>query len=206
MSDDRIEQFRRMAEADPQNELGHFSLGRALLDAGRHQEAVTSFERVIEINPRNSRAYHLLAVARKEAGDKAAALAALRKGLEVAHERGDLMPRNDMAALMRELGEEPPAFEATQGAAAVEAPAGADNVMCRRCGQARPKMAKRPFKGPLGEQVWANTCQSCWDEWIRMGTKVINELRLNFAIPRHAEMYDQHMKEFLNLDAPADGG
>ena len=33
-----------------------------------------------------------------------------------------------------------------------------------------------------------------------MGTKVINELRLNFADPRHAQLYDQHMKEFLNLE------
>lgn len=205
MSDDRIEQFRKMAEADPENELGHFSLGRALLDAGRHQEAIGSFQRVIGINPQNSRAYHLMAVAQKEAGDKSAALATLRKGCEIAHARGDLMPRNDMAALMRELGEEPPAFEEAQGIAAAAAPVGAENIICRRCGQARPRMAERPFKGPLGEQVWANICQSCWGDWIRMGTKVINELRLDFAIPRHAEVYDQHMREFLNLEAPAGG-
>lgn len=204
MSDERIEQFRKMAEADPENELGHFSLGRALLDAGRYQEAVGSFERTISLNPQNSRAYHLLAVAQKEAGDKAGAIATLRKGFDVAHGRGDLMPRNDMAALMRELGEEPPAIE-EKGVAATTAPAGGDTILCRRCGQAKPKMAERPFKGPLGEQVWANICQSCFAEWIPMGTKVINELRLNFANPRHAEVYDQHMREFLNLEAPAGG-
>jgi Fe-S cluster biosynthesis and repair protein YggX len=205
MSDDRIEQFRKMAEADPENELGHFSLGRALLDAGQPREAVGSLRRVIEINPQNSRAYHLLAAAQKEAGDPGAALATLRKGLEIAHGRGDLMPRNDMAALMRELGEEPPSFAEAPNAAVAAAPVGADNILCRRCGQGRPKMAERPFKGPLGEQVWAHICQTCWDEWIRMGTKVINELRLNFAIPRHAEIYDQHMREFLNLEPPEGG-
>ena len=31
----RIEQFRKMAEADPDNELGHFSLGRALVRCRR---------------------------------------------------------------------------------------------------------------------------------------------------------------------------
>ena len=30
----RIEQFKKMAEADPTNELGHFSLGRAYLPIG----------------------------------------------------------------------------------------------------------------------------------------------------------------------------
>ncbi len=81
--------------------------------------------------------------------------------------------------------------------------AGSNNIVCRRCGQASPKMAERPFKGPLGEQIWASVCQPCWDEWIRMGTKVINELRLSLANPRHAELYDQHMREFLNLGLPA---
>jgi Fe-S cluster biosynthesis and repair protein YggX len=31
------------------------------------------------------------------------------------------------------------------------------------------------------------------------GTKVINELRLDFTNPEDAETYDQHLKEFLNL-------
>ena len=30
----RIDQYRKMASDDPNNELGHFSLGRAYLDAG----------------------------------------------------------------------------------------------------------------------------------------------------------------------------
>jgi Fe-S cluster biosynthesis and repair protein YggX len=200
MDDTRIEQFRKMAEADPDNELGHFSLGKAYLDAGRHQEAVPCFERAISLNPQNSRAYHLLAVAQKEAGDRGGAIGTLRMGFDVAQSRGDLMVRKDIAALMQELGETPPAVEETSlPAAAAAAEAGGEMIVCQRCGQSRPKMPSRPFKGPLGEQVWASICPSCWQEWIHMGTKVINELRLDFADPRHGETYDQHMKEFLNL-------
>lgn len=47
-----------------------------------------------------------------------------------------------------------------------------------------PKMASRPFKGALGEKVWVSTCQPCFNEWIHMGTKVIDST-LNFADPRH---------------------
>ena len=36
---DRIAQFEKMASADPTNEMAHFSLGKAYLDAGRHAEA-----------------------------------------------------------------------------------------------------------------------------------------------------------------------
>jgi len=201
MDDARIEQYRKMAEADPGNELGHFSLGRAYLDAGRFAEAAGCFRRVIELNGQNSRAYHLLAVAQKGAGDCQGALATLREGYAVAHQRGDLMPRNDMAALMRELGEEPPSPDAASkpaGTAAVGAPA-AGQVTCRRCGQTRPQLPKPPFKGELGQCVYASICSECWREWLLMGTKVINELRLDFANPDDAEIYDQHLKEFLNL-------
>ena len=36
---DRIAQFEKMASADPTNEMAHFSLGKAYLDADRHAEA-----------------------------------------------------------------------------------------------------------------------------------------------------------------------
>ena len=42
----RIEQFTRMTQADPDNELGHFSLGKALLEAHRYAEAVAALSRV----------------------------------------------------------------------------------------------------------------------------------------------------------------
>jgi len=50
-----------MAEADPTNELGHFSLGRALIDAGDAAAAVGPLSKVIELNPNISKAYQLLA-------------------------------------------------------------------------------------------------------------------------------------------------
>ncbi len=77
---------------------------------------------------------------------------------------------------------------------------GGETIVCRRCGETRPKMAERPFKGPLGEQVWANICGACWEEWIQMGTRVINEMRLDFANPRHGQIYDQYLREFLKLE------
>lgn len=195
----RIEQFRKMASDDPDNELGHFSLGKAYMEAGRHAEAIPCFERAIDLNPRNSRTYHLLAMAQREAGDISEALSTLRIGFEVARSRGDVKPRQDMAALMRELGESPPEMDESTVAPASPR-AGEGQVVCRRCGQSRPPLQERPFKGPLGEQVLSSVCAACWQEWVRMGTKVINELRLDFARPEHAAVYDQHMKEFLELD------
>ena len=146
MEDARIEQFRKMAEADPENELGHLSLGRALVDARRYAESIPSLQRAIQLNAQNSRAYQLLGLAQKEVGDRAGAVRTLKKGFDVAHARGDLMPRNEIAALLRELGEEPPQVEA---AAPVTAPAaaGEGQIHCRRCGKTArftPRGVRRP--------------------------------------------------------------
>jgi Fe-S cluster biosynthesis and repair protein YggX len=212
VEDPRIEQFIKMTEADPNNELGHFSLGKAYLELGDYQRAVPPLRRTVELAPQNSRAYYLLALAQKGADDRAGAIETLWKGYDVDTSRGDLMPRKDMIALMKTLGVTPPAEDvappATGAAPAAVTPTAVaggqgppgQTITCRHCGQVKPKMAERPFKGPLGEQVWAEVCQACWQEWIPMGTKVINELRLNFADPRAAEAYDHYMKEFLNLD------
>src|SRR3954447_26441812 len=111
----RIEQFRKMAEADPENELGHFSLGRACLDAGQFDQAAQSFERALQLNPNLSKAYQLLADALLKQNLRDPAIARLTQGVKVADERGDLMPRNDMMKTLKDLGA--PVPELKQGAA-----------------------------------------------------------------------------------------
>ena len=66
--DDRIAQFENMATADPENEMAHFSLGNAYMQAERAAEAAVSFERCIELNPDMSKAYQLAGEALIKAG------------------------------------------------------------------------------------------------------------------------------------------
>lgn len=202
MADDaRIEQFRLMTEEDPQNELGHFSLGSALMDAGRHQEAAQAFQRVLALNGQNSKAYQLLGTAQKACGHTDLAIQTLRNGCIIAHKRGDLMPLKAMGDLLRSLGVEPPPVGEKRVEPGERADAAGDGTFsCSRCGSPGPRLPSRPFKGPLGEQVLARVCAACWKEWIGMGTKVINELRLPMFDPQAQELYDRHMKEFLSLE------
>ena len=44
---DRINQFRKMANDDPENELGHYRLGQLLQEAGQYADAVASFRRTL---------------------------------------------------------------------------------------------------------------------------------------------------------------
>jgi Fe-S cluster biosynthesis and repair protein YggX len=191
----RIEQFRKMAEADPNNELGHFSLGRALLDNNQPMDAARSFERALGLNPNLSKAYQLLATALLKAEQKEQAVAQLQAGVKVADARGDLMPKNEMIRMLKELGAEVPLSQKV----AVDREVGEGEVLCARCGQIKPRLPKPPFSHPQGIMIYERICADCWREWIPMGTKVINELRLPLADPQAQKMYDQHMLEFLNL-------
>lgn len=192
----RIEQFKFMAEANPKDELAFFSLGRAYLEAGDSANAIASFQKVIELSPRMSKAYQLLAQAQFAAAKQLDAIASLKAGVKVAHERGDLMPRNDMLKTLKEHGVMLPEFE---GAQKPTEPVGDDQVHCKRCGLVKPKMARQPFSHAQGKVIQDNVCADCWREWIGMGTKVINELRLPLSDPQAQKVFDQHMMEFLNL-------
>lgn len=191
---DRIEQFRNMAAADPDNELGHFSLGRALLEAGQPADAAKSLRRAVEINPNLSRAYQLIAQAELQQDNTPGAIDYLTRGVTLADQRGDLMPRDEMVAMLKELGAPVPEISRAAGPAV-----GEGQVLCRRCGKPGPQLAKAPFRSEFGEKVLASTCQSCWREAIGMGTKVINELRLPMHDPKAQQVWDQHIREFLNL-------
>jgi Fe-S cluster biosynthesis and repair protein YggX len=207
----RIAQFENMAQADPENEMAHFSLGNAYMTAGRHADAAQAFLRCTELAPSMSRAYQLAAEALLKAGQKDRAAEVALRGYTIASERGDLMPKNGLAEMLKALGrpvpEVAPARPAANrdvsllgGGSAPAAPAGEGGFIDRRTGRPGTKMSRPPFKGRLGEWIAANISQETWDAWIRQGTKVINELRLDLSREQDEEVYDQHMREFLGID------
>lgn len=191
----RIEQFRKMATDDPNNELGHYSLGQEYLRAGMYDEAILSFSRVLELKPDFSRAYQHSAVAMLKKGMRQEAVDRLTRGVRMAHERGDAVPKTEMIRMLQDLAAPVPELQQR----GPERPVGEGEVHCVRCGQVRPKLPKPPFRNEQGQEIYEKICQPCWREWIAMGTKVINELRLPLNEPQAQKIYDQHMVEFLNL-------
>lgn len=193
----RIEQFEKMAAADPENDMAHFSLGRAYLESGRHAEAAVSFERCIELNPVMSKAYELGGRAMIGAGWADKAVVLLMNGFETATRRGDRLPQQAIAEMLRSIGREPPVVEAATPA---QGEVGDGSFICRRTGRPGTKMARAPFRGPVGAWIHENISAETWKTWIGQGTKVINELRLDFSRDRDQETYDRHMREFLGID------
>ena len=102
--DQRIAQFENMTAADPDNDMAHFSLGNAYLQAGRGGEAAERFERVIELNPDMSKAYQLAGQAMIDAGWEDKAVDVLERGWRIAATRGDLMVRDGAVQSYQGLG------------------------------------------------------------------------------------------------------
>ena len=195
----RIAQFEKMAGDDPDNDMAHFSLGNAYLQAGRAAEAAGSFERCIALNAEMSKAYQLAGQAMIAAGWSDKAVATLNQGYEIAAKKGDRMPQQAMADLLRSIGREPPALskEIEEEAARLQA---SGTFICRKSGRPGMQLPRPPMRGPLGQWIFENISQETWRAWIGQGTKVINEMRLDLSRERDQEMYDRYMHEFLGID------
>jgi len=148
------------------------------------------------LNPAIAQVYQLLGSALLKENRKDEAIKRLAAGVEIATARGDVMPKNEMVKMLRDLGAPvPQAALAAAPAAAV----GEGQVLCNRCGKVGKKQFSPPFSNAQGKEIYEKICADCWREWIGMGTKVINELRLPLSDPQAQKIFDQHMREFLNL-------
>jgi tetratricopeptide (TPR) repeat protein len=197
---ERIAQCRKMANDDPENELGHYRLGQALMEDGQYEPAVASFRRTLELSPQFAKAYQLLGTSLIKLGRRDEAIKTLREGFGVADQSGANIPRDEMSKLLVQLGESAPAPAPTRPQQA--APAGA--FRCRRPGCVMGgyghALPRPPINDDLGQQIYESVCAECWDYWLRnLSIKVINEMRLDLGEERHVEMYDQIMRETLGL-------
>jgi Fe-S cluster biosynthesis and repair protein YggX len=66
---------------------------------------------------------------------------------------------------------------------------------CTRCGTAGEQLAKPPLRNELGTRVHESICRSCWDQWLKFQTALINHHGL--------DVRDQPAREFLmsNMEA-----
>lgn len=196
--EERLTTFKKMAEADPTNELAHFSLGKTYIETGDAAAAEAALRRTLELSPRHAQAHRLLAESLTKQGKGAEAVDVLKRGVALAHEKGEYHPRNQMQDMLRQLGVEPPLPQAAAGeAGAAEASGG---FHCRRCGKPNAPLATPPLRSELGRKIHESICQTCWREWMAMSIKVINEYRLNLLSPQGNQVYETHLQEFLGIE------
>lgn len=76
---------------------------------------------------------------------------------------------------------------------------------CHKCGKVDgPRIPFPPYPGDYGRSLVARICNDCWEEWITMQTRIINEYRLNVLDPGHAKAVREQMELFLGLAKPTE--
>lgn len=204
---ERIEQFRKMAKANPEDDLAHFALGQALLEADRAAEAVPVLRHVIKMNAGYSKAYTLLGEAQERTSDLEGALTTWEQGYSAAINRGDLMVANDLKRRLSAHGISPQvdALVIVDGDGPADPDAGRepgeDEVRDHRTGRIGKKLGFDPFPDEVGAWIETHISRESWDAWMEMSIKVINELRLDLGDPDAQRTYDEQMQAFLNLPA-----
>ena len=194
--DERIRRFEALVDEEPDNDMAVFSLAGAYNQAGRYADAAATYQKAIGINEGLSKAYQLAGAAlmADQRADEAADL--LEQGYRVAAERGDLMPQNAMGDMLQKLGRALPEV-ASPKAEAGAVPTG--SFVCQVTGKPGTEMSKPPFRGPIGAWIQSRASKETFDTWIGLGTKIINELKLDLSRDEHDAVYDYAMRVYLGL-------
>ncbi|MBI69539.1 MAG: hypothetical protein CMJ38_05955 [Phycisphaerae bacterium] len=70
---------------------------------------------------------------------------------------------------------------------------------CDTAGKSGKPLSDAPLPGEIGKWILENVDEEQWNGWIGQGTKVINELRLDFSREEDQKTYEDYMIEFLGI-------
>ncbi len=191
----RIAQFQRLIADDPNNDMAYFSLANAFMQSDRYDEAADTFAQCAKINEAMTKAYQLAGDAYIKAGKNDQAKMILTTGYIEATTRGDLMPKNAIADLLASINEPLPVVE--DKAPEAPKPKSTGTFKCTKTGEMGTQIPRQPFKNAMGEWIHANISNETFMEWIQLGTKIINELRLDLSRDDHDAVYEYAMRIFL---------
>ncbi|MGE0158976.1 MAG: oxidative damage protection protein [Gemmatimonadales bacterium] len=70
-------------------------------------------------------------------------------------------------------------------------------IRCRRCQQDAAPLAKAPFRTELGERILREICATCWQDWLKHQTLLINHYGLDPRDPRAKEFLYEQIEQVL---------
>ncbi len=71
------------------------------------------------------------------------------------------------------------------------------DIQCTRCEKQGATLPFAPFNNELGKRIHAEVCQTCWGEWLRQQTMLINHYGLNVRDPEARTFLTENTEKFL---------
>lgn len=100
---DRIEQLKRMLEAEPDDPFCLYSIAQEYGKRGDHEQAVEWYDRALKADPHYHYAYYHKAKALEATEQLDAARSSLQVGIEHARAKGEQKALNELMAFLDEL-------------------------------------------------------------------------------------------------------
>ncbi|HEY8485247.1 MAG TPA: oxidative damage protection protein [Longimicrobiales bacterium] len=70
-------------------------------------------------------------------------------------------------------------------------------IQCVHCGHTEPQLDRPPLRTELGQRIYEQICQRCWDKWLRYQTALINHYGLDVREREAREFLTANMEAFL---------
>jgi len=70
-------------------------------------------------------------------------------------------------------------------------------IYCMKLKKEAKGLEEQPFRGELGERIFASVSQEAWSMWINHQTMLINEYRLSTVDPKAREFLRTEMEKYL---------
>jgi Fe-S cluster biosynthesis and repair protein YggX len=70
-------------------------------------------------------------------------------------------------------------------------------VNCVKLGKELPGLDRAPWKGELGQRVFANVSKEAWKMWVEHSKMLMNEFRLNPLDPSAQKIIAEHMEQYF---------
>jgi Fe-S cluster biosynthesis and repair protein YggX len=77
-------------------------------------------------------------------------------------------------------------------------------ITCTRCGRTGEPLSRAPLRNELGERILASICRTCWDQWLRFQTALINHNGLDVRDKPAREFLTANMEAFLFKEGQAE--
>ncbi len=68
---------------------------------------------------------------------------------------------------------------------------------CTRCGRDEQRLPGPPLPTDLGNRIYDSICQTCWGEWLKHQTAIINHYSLNLLDPEARKMLTRETEAYL---------
>ena len=70
-------------------------------------------------------------------------------------------------------------------------------VKCAKLHRELPGVAYQPFRGELGERIYASISQEAWQMWIEHSKMIVNESQLNLTTQRAHDILKEQCEAFF---------